>query len=185
MSRDHVISVNGSSGVTFITGGKVGVRLELAQRTPAARPLAGSNSLSACLPLTRLRSTLSPRQWTTYREMAEHTVDRVIKDKKLAGAGPCVTKQVPLIGSECFKNNTNIKLVQKYGMGDRVAQHLVNTYGMRAYDVCELSKPTGKRYPRFGNLLVEGYPFIEAEIDYACAEYWTSLLEPPGSWHLP
>jgi glycerol-3-phosphate dehydrogenase len=137
VSRDHVISVNGSTGVTFITGGK----------------------------------------WTTYREMAEHTLDRVIALKQLSPLGPCVTKQVPLIGSEGFRSNMSIKLVQKYGLTNRMAEHLVSTYGMRAPDVCELSRPTGKRYPRFGKLLVDGYPFIEAEVEYGCAEYCRSIKD--------
>ena len=37
-----------------------------------------------------------------------------------------------------------------------MADHLVNTYGMRAYDVCEAAKPTGLMWPRFGKKLVDG-----------------------------
>jgi len=58
-SRDHIISVNPETGVTFIAGGK----------------------------------------WTTYREMAEDTIDRVIKDNGLQ-AGKCVTLKTPLLGAE-------------------------------------------------------------------------------------
>ena len=109
--------------------------------------------------------------------MAEHTIDRVIKDKGLRPAGPCVTKEVPLIGSESFESNLPIKLVQKYGLNDDVAQHLVSAYGMRAVDVCERTAPTGRRWPRYGNVLVEGYPFVEAEVEYACAEYCRSVKD--------
>jgi glycerol-3-phosphate dehydrogenase len=138
VSRDHLISTNPDTGVTFVTGGK----------------------------------------WTTWREMAEHTVDRVLER---AGTrekfGPCLTKTTPLIGSENFKGNLNIKLIQAYGLNADVADHLVNTYGMRAVDVCELAKPTGKRWPRFGNVLVEGFPFIEAEVEYAVGEYCRSVKD--------
>ena len=137
VSRDHLISTNPSTGITFVTGGK----------------------------------------WTTYREMAEHTIDRIVSSKRLAHAGPCVTKSVPLIGSESFQRNLNIKLTQKYGLNSDVADHLVSAYGMRASDVCELSKPTGKRWPRFGVPLVEGYPFIEAEISYAVKEYARTIKD--------
>ena len=97
--------------------------------------------------------------------MAEHTVDRVLERAGTSEKfGPCLTKTTPLIGSENFEGNLNIKLIQAYGLNADVADHLVNTYGMRAVDVCELAKPTGKRWPRFGNVLVEGFPFIEAEV---------------------
>ena len=42
---------------------------------------------------------------------------------------------------------------------------------MRAVHVCELAAPTGRRWPRFGNVLVPGFPFIEAEVEYALGEY--------------
>ena len=94
-----------------------------------------------------------------------------------------------------------------------MADHLVNTYGMRAVDVCELAKPTGasplapynsllatrysplttrhslghpllttllntgRRWPRFGNVLVPGFPFIEAEVEYAVGEYCRSVKD--------
>ena len=137
VSRDHLISTNPATGITFVTGGK----------------------------------------WTTYREMAEHTVDKVISLKKLDGAGPCVTKETPLIGSEDFETNVDIKLTQKFGLQVDVAKHLVNAYGMRAFDVCEHSKPTGKRWPKFGKVLVDGYPYIEAEVDYAVGEYCRSVKD--------
>ena len=72
-SRDHVVSHDAATGVTFCAGGK----------------------------------------WTTWREMAEHTVDRVLERAGTTAAfGPCVTKTTPLIGSEDFESNLNIKLIQ-------------------------------------------------------------------------
>ena len=59
--------------------------------------------------------------------------------------------------------------MQKYGLSDDVAEHLVRAYGMRAYDVCERTAPTGKRWPRFGRRLVESYPYLEAEVGYGTA----------------
>ena len=37
-----------------------------------------------------------------------------------------------------------------------------STYGTKAFDVCYLSRPTGKLWPKFGKTLVEGYPYIES-----------------------
>jgi glycerol-3-phosphate dehydrogenase len=43
--------------------------------------------------------------------------------------------------------------------------------------VCYLSKPTGKVWPRFGQVLVDGYPYIEAEIEYACKNEYVRTLK--------
>ena len=73
VSRDHIISVNPETEITFITGGK----------------------------------------WTTYREMAEDVVDRVIKAKGLEKkAGPCVTDKKPLRGGVGYDRNVPIQLIQ-------------------------------------------------------------------------
>ena len=131
VSRDHIISTNPTTGVTFVTGGK----------------------------------------WTTYREMAEDTIDTVCQEKGFGHAKPCSTLTTPLLGGKGYKANTPVKLIQKFGIDEETANHLAKTYGQRAFDVCYLSKPTGKRWPRFGNVLVEGYPYIESEVQYACLEY--------------
>jgi len=130
VSRDHIISVNPTTGVTFIAGGK----------------------------------------WTTYREMAEDLVDRVVEDHELE-AGPCVTLETKLIGAAGFSENLNIQLIQKYSVDEATASHLAVAYGDRAWDVCELAQPTGKEWPRYGVHIAEGYPYIDAEVRYACREY--------------
>ena len=71
-------------------------------------------------------------KWTTWREMAEDVVNRVT-DK------PCVTKEIKLLGGEGFSRNLPIKLTQKHSMSVEVAEHLAHTYGVRAWDVCEVS----------------------------------------------
>mmetsp|Transcript_12491 Transcript_12491/g.18675 ORF Transcript_12491/g.18675 Transcript_12491/m.18675 type:complete len:907 (-) Transcript_12491:83-2803(-) len=127
VSRDHVISKNPSSGVTFIAGGK----------------------------------------WTTWREMAEDVLDKVLGDK----AGTCNTLDIKLHGGEGYHKSLSTQLIQKYGVSEEVANHLVKTYGGRVWEVVEKCKPTGKQWPRYGVQLVEGYPYIEAEIRFACQEY--------------
>jgi len=107
-------------------------------------------------------------KWSTYRAMAEELIDKVVEHKQLKQAGPCKTKGIKLIGGDGYHELLYIQLVQKYGISEDIAKHLCHTYGAAAFAVCELSKPTGKRWPRFGRVLVEGYPFIEEEIEYAC-----------------
>lgn len=132
VSRDHVISYNEKTGVTFITGGK----------------------------------------WTTYREMAEDVIDRVIKTSGQENrAGPCITEKLPLRGGKGYNRNIPIQLVQEFSLSQQTAEHLARGYGMHAFDVCrfasQYSTSTSSR-SKCGDLLIEGYPYLECEIEYAC-----------------
>ena len=75
-------------------------------------------------------------KWTTWREMAEHVVDRVSDVK-------CTTTEFSLVGGDNFTDNLPIKLVQKHACSVEVAEHLAKTYGTNAHQICELSGPTG------------------------------------------
>ena len=99
--------------------------------------------------------------------MAEEAIDKVVGDN-----GPkSTTLQRKLFGGEGWSPNLAIMLIQKYGMSQDVAEHLSRTYGGRAWEVCELSDPTGLSWPRFGKPLAPNYPYIDAEVRYACREY--------------
>lgn len=101
-------------------------------------------------------------KWTTWRVMSEQIVDRIAgKD------GPkCTTLDVKLFGHEGYGDNLAAELIQKYSITEEVADHLATTYGGQAWEVCELSKPE-----QVGVLITPDYPYIEAEIIYACREY--------------
>ncbi|CAB9521273.1 3-phosphate dehydrogenase, mitochondrial [Seminavis robusta] len=97
-------------------------------------------------------------KWTTWRVMAQQIVDRVV-----GKSGPkCSTLDAKLFGHDGYEDNLKIKLIQKHGMPEHVAEHLARTYGGQAWDLCGISKPTP---------IVAGYPYIEAEVIYACREY--------------
>ena len=57
----------------------------------------------------------------------------------------------------------SVELIQKYGISQTTAEHLARTYGGRAWDVCQLD--LGHK------LLIPEYPYLEAEVKYACREY--------------
>lgn len=137
VSRDHIVSVNPETNVTFITGGK----------------------------------------WVTYREMAQDVIDKVIDLHKLDHAGPCVTETLPLWGGKGYKRNVPIQLVQKYGVSEATAKHLAATYGMRAFQVCKMAEPTKTSWPRFGNTLLPGFPYLECEIAYICRNEMVCTVE--------
>lgn len=116
--------------------------------------------------------TIAGGKWTTYREMAEQTVDKAIETFKLQPLRGCVTKQTRLLGSHGWSKTMYVKLLQRFGLETDVAKHLSATYGDRAWSVCSIAEPTGKRWPVHGRRLDELYPYIEAEVRYACrSEY--------------
>lgn len=109
-------------------------------------------------------------KWSTYRAMAEELIDKVVEHKKFRHAGPCQTRTIKLMGGEGYHDLLHVQLVQKYGISTEMANHLCKTYGSCAFAVCELSRPTGATtgVHRFGKKLVEGFPFMEEEIEYMC-----------------
>jgi len=107
-------------------------------------------------------------KWTTYREMAEDALDVVIKLKGLEPSSPCSTLSAPLVGRDGWHANLDVDLVQDFECSHEVAKHLQGTYGGNAAAVLQLSEPTGELWPKLGTTLVSNYPYIEAEVRYAC-----------------
>ncbi|KAI0051433.1 DAO-domain-containing protein [Auriscalpium vulgare] len=113
--------------------------------------------------------TIAGGKWTTYRAMAQETVDEAVKVFGLEGRvkSGCVTESVRLVGSDGWSRNMFIGLIQRYGLDTEVAKHLSNNYGDRAWTVLSLAQPTGENWPVYGIRLANPYPFIEAEVRYA------------------
>ncbi|GAB7348086.1 hypothetical protein MBLNU459_g6112t3 [Dothideomycetes sp. NU459] len=132
--------------------------------------------------------TCSGGKWTTYRQMAEETVDEAIKEFKLNtgnlanpprvsgteliddGAtldGTCQTHQVKLIGAHGWSKTLFINLIQHYGIETEVAKHLTESYGDRAWQVAALCQPTEQRFPVRGTRISALYPFVDGEVRYA------------------
>ncbi|KAJ7611615.1 FAD dependent oxidoreductase-domain-containing protein [Roridomyces roridus] len=110
--------------------------------------------------------TIAGGKWTTYRSMAEETVDEAVKVFKLR-AGKCVTEKLRLVGGDGWTRNMFIGLIQQYGLETDIAKHLSDNYGDRAWTVCSLAEPTGLAWPLHGHRLSPSYPFIDAEVRYA------------------
>ncbi|VDP05084.1 unnamed protein product [Soboliphyme baturini] len=131
------------------------------------RPLIVTPSLTALL----------GGKWTTYRHMAEETIDKAIEVAELKPTGPCVTTEVFLEGGTSYNSLLYIRLVQDFGLELEVAKHLASTYGDKAVSVAKLAKLTGKRYPVVGKRLHEEFPYLEAEIIYAIREYACTAVD--------
>ncbi|KIK55114.1 hypothetical protein GYMLUDRAFT_62718 [Collybiopsis luxurians FD-317 M1] len=125
--------------------------------------------------------TIAGGKWTTYRAMAEEGIDRAVKEFNLrydvtgrdrgAHIEKCVTENVRLIGSDHWGRNMFIGLIQRYGLDAEVAKHLAESYGDRAWTVCDLAEQYDETddggFPLHGKRLVDLYPYIEAEVRYA------------------
>ncbi|XP_073401751.1 glycerol-3-phosphate dehydrogenase, mitochondrial isoform X2 [Dendrobates tinctorius] len=120
--------------------------------------------------------TIAGGKWTTYRSMAEDTLNAAIKAHNLK-AGPCKTVGLFLEGGKDWAPTLYIRLVQDYGLESEVAQHLAATYGDKAFEVAKLAKVTGKRWPIVGKRLVSEFPYIEAEVKYALREYACTAVD--------
>ncbi|KAI9480753.1 MAG: FAD dependent oxidoreductase-domain-containing protein [Benjaminiella poitrasii] len=110
--------------------------------------------------------TIAGGKWTTYRAMAEETVDKAIEVFNLNPKQKCQTEHVQLIGSKGYNNTMFIRLVQEHGMDTEVAQHLARSYGNRAWNVSSIDDATSMTWPKYGKRISHNYPYIEAEVRY-------------------
>uniref|UniRef100_A0A0K0G3U1 Glycerol-3-phosphate dehydrogenase n=1 Tax=Strongyloides venezuelensis TaxID=75913 RepID=A0A0K0G3U1_STRVS len=115
--------------------------------------------------------TIAGGKFTTYRHMAEETVDALVKEHNLKTENGCITAGLMLEGGHNYDPLMYVNLVQDYGMDADVASHLVQSYGDRAFVVARMCKITGKRWPIVGHRLHEEFPYLEAEVRYAIREY--------------
>ncbi|XP_041821988.1 glycerol-3-phosphate dehydrogenase, mitochondrial isoform X2 [Chelmon rostratus] len=120
--------------------------------------------------------TIAGGKWTTYRSMAEETLDAAIKAHGLS-AESCKTVGLALEGAKGWTPTLYIRLVQDYGLEKEVAQHLASTYGGKAFDVAKMAQVTGQRWPIVGKRLVSEFPYIEAEVLYAIKEYACTAID--------
>ncbi|KAJ3059553.1 mitochondrial glycerol-3-phosphate dehydrogenase [Rhizoclosmatium hyalinum] len=111
--------------------------------------------------------TIAGGKWTTYRAMAQETIDIAVQEFGLTHAGPCVTEKTKLVGTEGWSPNMFVKLIQNFGLETEVAQHLADSYGSQAWAVASMASMTGLRWPIHGKKLSPQYPYIEAEVRYA------------------
>ena len=136
------------------------------------RPLVANPTASDTAALTRdhiLQTspsglvTLAGGKWTTYRKMAQDTVDYAINYFSLDPAVKgCQTAHLPLIGSSDFELLGGTELAEHFALDEETASYLNRCYGDQADQLLELGRSTDTLRP-----LVTGHPFLEAEVIYA------------------
>jgi glycerol-3-phosphate dehydrogenase len=100
--------------------------------------------------------TITGGKLTTYRKMAEDTVDAVVD--QLGTRRRCATKRLPLLGAEGPAPDD---------------EHLARRYGSMAADVLSL----GETDPSLDEALVPGLPYRRAEAIYAVREEMATTLD--------
>ena len=122
--------------------------------------------------------TIAGGKWTTYRRMAEETVDECLRIcPQLSPERKCQTMGLLLEGAHGWNPTMFIRLVQDYGLDPQVASNLSNSYGDKAFAVAKLAGLTGKRWPVVGNRLHPELPYIAAEVRFAVREYACTAVD--------
>ena len=106
--------------------------------------------------------TIAGGKWTTYRKMAQDSVDQAIKLFGLSAPKPdCQTENLPIVGGADYNEKGDLDLIKKYAFDEDVATHLNQTYGDQAVKVSALAAEG------YGARLLENHPILEAEVLYA------------------
>ncbi|PVU96552.1 hypothetical protein BB561_001111 [Smittium simulii] len=108
--------------------------------------------------------TISGGKWTTYREMAQETVDTAIKAFGINNVSDCTTPSTKLIGGETWTPNLNIQLTGAFEADDDIATHLSTSYGDVAWAV-PYADPNGPK--NVNSRIHPKFPYIEADIHFA------------------
>lgn len=107
--------------------------------------------------------TLAGGKWTTYRKMAQDTVDYAINHFPLEPATKeCQTAHLPLVGSSDFDLLGGTKLAKRFAIEEETATYLNRCYGDQADQLLELGRSSDTLRP-----LAAGHPCLEAEVIYA------------------
>jgi glycerol-3-phosphate dehydrogenase len=103
-------------------------------------------------------------KWTTYRYMAQDTIDKACE--LLGAERECKTANHVLVGGEDYAFE-DWKIIQTvYRLAKDISKHLIRKYGSRAHKVARMTQENSVWAQR----LVEKYPFIQAEVIYQVRE---------------
>jgi glycerol-3-phosphate dehydrogenase len=111
-------------------------------------------------------------KWTTYRAMAEDTVNAVQRSLAVP-VSACKTSEYPLSGSDGWQQDYWMTLAAEYGISKDTACHLSEKFGTAAFSVLELVRQA----PQLSELIVSGFPAIQAEAVYCIREEMAITIE--------
>jgi glycerol-3-phosphate dehydrogenase len=103
-------------------------------------------------------------KWTTYRLMAQDTIDEVCKLLDIDAEN--TTHHHYLVGGENYRFEDWKRLQRDYGFAEDTAKHLMSNYGSLAVEVAAYCK----QKPALAERLDPNYPYIQAEVVYQVEE---------------
>jgi glycerol-3-phosphate dehydrogenase len=111
-------------------------------------------------------------KWTTYRAMAEDTINAVQKysSKEITES---LTRNHPLVGSDGYTPDYWETLVRQYGISKETALHLAGKFGTGAEQVLELAR----KEPGLAGPVLKGLPAIRAEIAFCARNEMAMTIE--------
>ena len=104
-------------------------------------------------------------KWTTYRVMAQDTLDHIYQAIWNKDPEPCKTQDTLLYGATGYNAADWENLCTEFKIGEFSAKHLLKKYGTKARNILALTNAD----PTLKELLVLGHPFIKAEVKYVIA----------------
>ncbi|HST11217.1 MAG TPA: FAD-dependent oxidoreductase, partial [Terriglobales bacterium] len=110
-------------------------------------------------------------KWTTYRAMAQDTIDAV--QKQLGNSVPCKTYDFRLAGAEGYGADQWRLLANIYGLSETTARHLAEKFGTEAEAVLSLTKEDS----RLSSPLVRDAAPIQAEVVYCARKEMATTIE--------
>jgi len=111
-------------------------------------------------------------KWTTYRAMAEDTIDAAQEQLKIPKTESS-TKHHLLSGAEGFTAEYWETLVDEYRIPEEPARHLAEKFGARAPRVLDLAREA----PALAEPLLEGSPVLRAEVVYCARNEMAVTIE--------
>lgn len=110
-------------------------------------------------------------KWTTYRVMAEDTINAVVK--QLGSSSASKTHRYPLAGSDGYHPDQWRVLMTEYGVAADSVKHLLEKFGGEAGDVLALVKEE----PSWKEPIVHGAAPIQAEIVFCARKEMAVTVE--------
>lgn len=153
-----------------VTGGFAGLR-PLLQADPNAdtKSLVRDHEVEID-PQSGLVSVMGGK-WTTYRLMAQDTINACCE--QLERTVKAVTETLPLSGGDGYNPAFTVRFAQENpALPADIAEHLTNSYGVRAENVTRLIN----NEPALAERLSTAHPFIGAEVVYAVQEEMAQTL---------
>jgi glycerol-3-phosphate dehydrogenase len=111
-------------------------------------------------------------KWTTYRAMADDTIDRVQHERKLA-LTPSRSANYVLAGASGYSTAYATELCTRHNISQEQAEHLTSKFGTNADEVCAIAQQDLSQWRR----VVDGFPAIDAEIAYSIRSEMAVTIE--------